>query len=250
MPSQLVASLLFTSNIPTVLTSRVAFSSPQSVVYIHIRGGYLFIALILTHVVAWVVVWAQNGSGPDDLWSFVWDYQSDNFTNPLVLAATYLTFFMGFMSQNAFRRKFFEFFYLLHQATFLMLTAATFWHAASSWYLLTPGVVIWMYDRWRRVGDKCIDVRIVDVEVFPVGNSEEVAKLTVKVSEERVARGAKRSTQHILPRSKTSLFAASQGRHRFVRMPLIFRRGASQVLLRATRSLHLQGWSVRVPPHP
>jgi len=150
----------------------------ESVVYIHIRAGYLFIALLLTHIVAWVVLWAQDGTGPDDLWSFVWDYQSDNFTNPLVLVATYLTFFMGFMSQNTFRRKFFDFFYLLHQATFLMLTVATFWHAASSWYFLIPGVSLWMCDRWRRVGDKC-----VDVEVVAVGNSEEVAKLTVKLPE-------------------------------------------------------------------
>lgn len=111
----------------------------------------------------------------------MWQYQPDNFTNPLVLAATYLTFFMGFMSQNWFRRRFFGFFYILHQATFVMLTTATFWHAASSWYFLMPGLSLWMYDRCRRVGDMSVNVEISDIQVFSVGNSEKVTKVTIKL---------------------------------------------------------------------
>ena len=51
----------------TSILNKIFQVSWESVVYIHIKMGYLFIALLLTHVVAWVIVWGQDGTGLDDL---------------------------------------------------------------------------------------------------------------------------------------------------------------------------------------
>ncbi|GMH55109.1 hypothetical protein TL16_g01823 [Triparma laevis f. inornata] len=42
----------------------------------------------------------------------------------------------------------------LMAATFAVLTIATFWHAASAWYYLTPGLLLWIVDRFLRVSER------------------------------------------------------------------------------------------------
>ena len=149
---------------------------------------------VVAHVVSWLVLWSDLGLGFHDIYSLKWYYpdngqgkeggpQSNNFTNPLILMATYL--FMVSMFFNWFRRKFFDVFYVLHQVTFAALTVATFWHAASAWYYLAPGLLLWITDRLLRVSDgRSWRAKIKDARVVDVGGGEWITWLKVRVGDE------------------------------------------------------------------
>ena len=177
----------------------------------HKALGFTFLFVIALHIVAWWVVYHEQGVFPHDILAVNMffplnfhakpghcshlscldpEYQhpaADNWTIPLM---NLFMLFVGFpvflfLTHEAVRRANFELFYYSHHC-FIVLWFAMLWHASSSWFFLSYGICLWLIDRAIRMLQ---GLRVVRVETVQVVHKARITMVTVSLQGGRVQPG-------------------------------------------------------------
>ena len=128
----------------------------------HIILGYSFFVSTFAHMICWWVVYYRMGPGKlaHDIFHVPMYYprngaedptapQSDNFTIQLSTMGFWISILVIFVP-TFFRRKNFQVFYYLHYF-FIPLILIIMLHAASVFYFVFPGVLLYGLDRTLRI---------------------------------------------------------------------------------------------------
>ena len=177
----------------------------------HKALGSAFLFVVALHMVAWWVVYHEQGVFPHDALAINMffplnfhakpghcaelscldpEYQqpaADNWTIPLMnLFMLFVGFpVFGVFTHESVRRKNFELFYYSHHI-FLVLWFAMLWHANSSWFFTSYGIFLWVVDRVLRLMNTSRLVEIRQVETF---KRAKFTRLTLCLSQADVSAG-------------------------------------------------------------
>jgi predicted ferric reductase len=141
----------------------------EQAISLHRVLGYLFLLVGLAHMFAWWKVYGEAGTFPRDLYAIPTSYPtggepishhhtaggSDNFTIHTMTYIFYLSLpIFGILTYEGIRRKRFELFYYSHHFALVVYLGVVF-HAASAWYYVTPGLLLYALDRALRFAKGC-----------------------------------------------------------------------------------------------
>ena len=225
----------------SVLTSVFGVAWEQ-VIFAHVLLGQVVMAVIAVHMVLWWRVFDDQAAFPMDvlqvpMWfpanaapcaaldqndraavracyikwhdevtddgTGVRQPDSDNFTIQMAtITATAMFVCMGWFARFSARRENYERFYYLHHL-FLAVFVVALLHAASSWYYLTGGLVLWFADRCLRALNRSRRWALLDLSPCPDG----VTRVELAPLDDCLGRG--------------SHFAFSAGQYLYLNVPCL-----------------------------
>ncbi|CAM9301822.1 unnamed protein product [Heterosigma akashiwo] len=163
--------------------------------------GNTLLAIVVLHVLFWV-----SAEGLTVFYFPDPGYHSDDWTIPLTVVTTFLSFiFLGLGTREVVRRTKFEWFYYAHHFA-LVFFVAMLWHAVSSWYYILGGLSLYLLDRALRFTRGLSRVRVEAVAVY----GDDVTEIKYTVS------GGGRG-----PWGKNGRVSHTMGQYMFVNVPSI-----------------------------
>jgi NAD(P)H-flavin reductase len=181
----------------SVLTSVFGISWEQ-VIFVHIWMGQVILIVIALHMLCFWRVFDNEAAWPQDIlqvpmwypantgcadqwidgsrkqerdcfeqWHKFHTPDSDNFTIQMTTVSSFSLFILtGFFARYSVRRENYELFHYLHHI-FVVVFLVALLHAASSWYYLTGGLVLWGFDRTLRALKRSGRWTIMSITPFP-----------------------------------------------------------------------------------
>mmetsp|Transcript_36534 Transcript_36534/g.63382 ORF Transcript_36534/g.63382 Transcript_36534/m.63382 type:complete len:820 (-) Transcript_36534:397-2856(-) len=163
--------------------------------------GNTLLAIVVLHVLFWV-----SAEGLTVFYFPDPGYHSDDWTIPLTVVTTFLSFiFLGLGTREVVRRTKFEWFYYAHHFA-LVFFVAMLWHAVSSWYYILGGLSLYLLDRALRFTRGLSRVRVEAVAVY----GDDVTEIKYTVS------GGGRG-----PWGKNGRVSHTMGQYMFVNVPAV-----------------------------
>jgi predicted ferric reductase len=165
----------------SVWTQLFGISYNSMLVWHQYMGGLLMI-IVACHMFSWWYVYSQQDSFPSDIYSVPTTYHTDNFTiqiGPVMFITMLIA--GGILGNYYIRRANYDLFLIAHHAMVIVFFGVLL-HAPMSWYFITAGLALWVFDYLLRLYTiQTVDVIVEDFQVI-VPNQVFTLGYTVKGS--------------------------------------------------------------------